>query len=201
MHRSRRCFPQFPSLRTWLVGCRRSARCHGRGPASPTARDVRAAFPVTPPVHASTLPEPSQVRVEESERAWGGPRRPGAAAEDGWALSMRQWPPTLNLTQDAMMTQCGAGASHLGGLGPRWSVPQRSTLGSSGRQRSPRGSEEPQITGPPTHAAGMMRRALRIVVLRVGSAPSAADRAATGVSNDRGTRPQTVENHDHRFCH
>jgi hypothetical protein len=34
-----------------------------------------------------------------------------------------------------------------------------------------------------------------------GSAPSGSRQAATGVRNDRGTRPQTVEDHDRRFWH
>jgi hypothetical protein len=34
----------------------------------------------------------------------------------------------------------------------------------------------------------------------VGSTPSGSRRAATGVRNDRGARPQTVEDHDRRFC-
>jgi len=39
-----------------------------------------------------------------------------------------------------------------------------------------------------------------VVVPKVTSAPSGSRRAATGVRNDRGARPKTVEDHDIRSC-
>jgi hypothetical protein len=86
--------------------------------------------------------------------------------------------------------------------GPYW---VRAATVEYGQQRAPtvaNGSEKPQVAGPPAHAAGMMHAGDSDCGPEGrGSAPSGSRRAATGGCNDRGTRPQTVEDHDRRFCH
>jgi hypothetical protein len=89
--------------------------------------------------------------------------------------------------------------------GPRWVRP---TTVKYWHQRSPAvtdGSEEPQVTGPPGRAAGDDADGrFRLWSPRSWVALSGSKWAATGVRNDRGARPQTVEDHDRRFaidCH
>jgi len=86
-------------------------------------------------------------------------------------------------------------------LGPRWDP---CCTVAHGHQRSPTvtdGSEEPQVGACPAQAAGMMHAAESNFGPEVGSATPGSRRAATGVRNDRGARPQTVEDHDRRSCH
>jgi hypothetical protein len=78
------------------------------------------------------------------------------------------------------------------------SVPQRSHTGISGHQHSPSVHRNRRSPALQLKQQGRCRRAIRIVVPKVASAPSGSRRAATGVRNDREARPQPVEDHDRR---
>jgi hypothetical protein len=81
------------------------------------------------------------------------------------------------------------------------SVPQRSSTGISGHQQVTDGSEEPQVGACPAQSAGMMHAAESNFGPEIGSTTPGSRWAATGVRNDRGTRPRTVEDGDRRSCH
>jgi hypothetical protein len=82
------------------------------------------------------------------------------------------------------------------------SVLQRSCTGVNGSPAVANGSSEPQVTTLLAHAAGMLQ-AGRSDCGHEGSGwlHRGSRRAATGVRNDRGARPKTVEDHDRRFRH
>jgi hypothetical protein len=82
------------------------------------------------------------------------------------------------------------------------SVPQGSRTGISGHQRSRTVQRNRRSPALQLTQQGRCGRAIRIVVPKVGPRRHRGSRrAATGVRYDRGARPQTVEDHDRRFCH
>jgi hypothetical protein len=96
-------------------------------------------------------------------------------------------------------TRSGASSD---GLGPHW---VRVGTDAHGRGRAPTVAidpEEPQLTGPPAQAAGMMHGGDSDCGPEGhGWLHRGSKRVATGVRNDREARPQTVKNHDTRSCH
>jgi hypothetical protein len=85
--------------------------------------------------------------------------------------------------------------------GPLWVRGAPDHRGTSGHQRSPTVRRTRRSPAAQVKQQAQGERANQIVVPKVGSAPSGSRRAATGVRNDRGARPKTVEDHDRRCCH
>jgi hypothetical protein len=87
-------------------------------------------------------------------------------------------------------------------LGPHW---VRAATVEHGHHRSPGvtdGPEDPHFGGPLAHAATMMNASDSDRGPEgPGGRRRGSRRAATGVRNDRGARPKTVEDHDRQSCH
>jgi hypothetical protein len=80
------------------------------------------------------------------------------------------------------------------------SEPQRSSKGSTGHQRSPTVRGTAGRRRPSSHSWEDAARRFRLWSRRSGRRRRGSRWAATGVRNDRGTHPRTVEDHDRRFC-
>jgi hypothetical protein len=75
-------------------------------------------------------------------------------------------------------------------------IPQRSRTGPSGHH----GSQESQVIAHAATQLELYKRVVQIVLRRSRVAAPGSRRAADGVGNDRGARPQTVEDYDRRFA-
>jgi hypothetical protein len=81
------------------------------------------------------------------------------------------------------------------------SVPQRSRTGSSGHQRSSTVQRKRRSPASSSSNRDDASRQIRLWSRRSGRRRRGSRWAATGVRNDRGARPRTVEDHDRRSCH
>jgi hypothetical protein len=81
------------------------------------------------------------------------------------------------------------------------SVSQRSRTGSSGHQRSPTVRTNRRSSPLQLKQQDAARGRCGLWSRRSGRRRRGSRWAATGVRNDRGARPRTVEDHDRRSCH
>jgi hypothetical protein len=91
--------------------------------------------------------------------------------------------------------QAGLSPVHAG------TVPQRSRTGIGGHQRSPTVRRTAGHRPLQLRQLGVMHAGSSDCGPEGRSATSGSRWAATGVRNDRGARPRTVEDHDRRSCH